>query len=221
MFIGTEPYRVITTGPNEDQTGDPLTHLQNEIEKTTVIQSDEIPSEIRFKDCGAVGYVSYDCVRYFEPRVEEFIAKQQNVLELPESKWMFFNSMIIIDKDSKEILIVALCKLNGNLDENYNLAVKRINQLEERISSSSQIPDQMNEEDKTINIASLSYPLRPLKSEFSERSDAVSNVGEDGYKHMVSTLKKHIGNGDIIQAVPSQRLAVYVVLFPYYYKYLN
>lgn len=208
LFLGTEPYRVIVTGPNEEQNGDPLVHLQNEIQKTKVIQSEELPTEIRFKDCGAVGYVSYDCVRYFEPRVEEFIAKQKNVLELPESTWMFFNSMIVIDKDSKDLFIIALCRLDVKVEENYNLAVKRIEQLENRIRSNAQVPEAIDSADKPVNIASLSLPLRPLRSEYSERGEAVSNVGESGYKNMVATLKKHINNGDIIQAVPSQRLTV-------------
>ena len=46
-----------------------------------------------------------------------------------------------------------------------------------------------------------------VSGEWTEQSAAVSNVGEDGYKKMVRDLKKLIREGDIIQAVPSQRLA--------------
>lgn len=49
----------------------------------------------------------------------------------------------------------------------------------------------------------------------SERPEAVSNVGKAGYESFVTTLKKHILAGDIIQAVPSQRLAKPTALHPF------
>jgi anthranilate synthase component 1 len=42
-----------------------------------------------------------------------------------------------------------------------------------------------------------------------------SNIGQDGYENHVKTLKKHIGVGDIIQAVPSQRFARPTSLHPF------
>jgi anthranilate synthase component 1 len=46
-------------------------------------------------------------------------------------------------------------------------------------------------------------------------NEAVSNVGKEGYEQFVTTLKKHIVAGDIIQAVPSQRLARPTSLHPF------
>jgi len=46
-------------------------------------------------------------------------------------------------------------------------------------------------------------------------NEAVSNVGKEGYEAFVTTLKKHIVAGDIIQAVPSQRLARPTTLHPF------
>ena len=40
-----------------------------------------------------------------------------------------------------------------------------------------------------------------------EEMEAASNIGRAGYEGFVDSLKGHIKNGDIIQAVPSQRLA--------------
>lgn len=45
--------------------------------------------------------------------------------------------------------------------------------------------------------------------------EAVSNVGQEGYEGFVTSLKKHIVAGDIIQAVPSQRLARETSLHPF------
>ena len=36
----------------------------------------------------------------------------------------------------------------------------------------------------------------------------MSNVGQSGYESFVKSLKTNITNGDIIQAVPSQRIAI-------------
>ena len=44
---------------------------------------------------------------------------------------------------------------------------------------------------------------------------AVSNVGKEGYEAFVTKLKEHIVKGDIIQAVPSQRLARPTSLHPF------
>jgi anthranilate synthase component 1 len=45
--------------------------------------------------------------------------------------------------------------------------------------------------------------------------EAVSNVGKAGYEGFVSKLKEHIVAGDIIQAVPSQRLSKRSTLHPF------
>jgi anthranilate synthase component 1 len=52
--------------------------------------------------------------------------------------------------------------------------------------------------------------------------DFTSNIGQEGYTSFVRTLKTHIHNGDIIQAVPSQRLSRQTSLHPFnLYRYLR
>jgi anthranilate synthase component 1 len=49
-----------------------------------------------------------------------------------------------------------------------------------------------------------------------------SNIGREGYEAHVTTLKKHIVAGDIIQAVPSQRFARPTMLHPFnIYRHLR
>jgi anthranilate synthase component 1 len=55
----------------------------------------------------------------------------------------------------------------------------------------------------------------PLQPPIVLGNEAVSNVGKAGYEQFVTTLKKHIVAGDIIQAVPSQRLARPTSLHPF------
>lgn len=53
-------------------------------------------------------------------------------------------------------------------------------------------------------------------------NEATSNVGKEGYMKFVSKLKHHIKEGDIFQAVPSQRLARPTSLHPFnVYRHLR
>ena len=55
-----------------------------------------------------------------------------------------------------------------------------------------------------------------------ERAEAVSNIGKEGYKAHVRKMRDHIIKGDIIQAVPSQRLARPTALHPFNaYRYAS
>ncbi len=65
-FIGTEPYRVLKTGPGEEfGEVDPLTLVQAEMDQYRLIP---VPGLPRFHG-GGVGYLAYDTIHYFEPRV--------------------------------------------------------------------------------------------------------------------------------------------------------
>ena len=55
----------------------------------------------------------------------------------------------------------------------------------------------------------------PVQGIVKRGKDGVSNVGEEGYKSFVRALKEHIVAGDIIQAVPSQRLSRPTDLHPF------
>jgi anthranilate synthase component 1 len=55
----------------------------------------------------------------------------------------------------------------------------------------------------------------PSQPPISLGNEGVSNVGKAGYEDFVTKLKQHIIAGDIIQAVPSQRLARKTDLHPF------
>lgn len=62
----------------------------------------------------------------------------------------------------------------------------------------------------------------PIQGPITLGMEATSNVGKAGYESFVTTLKKHIVKGDIIQAVPSQRLARPSALHPFnIYRHLR
>jgi len=70
----------------------------------------------------------------------------------------------------------------------------------------------------------LESPEVPLPKQGSVKlgSKAESNVGKAGYEGFVTKLKEHIIKGDVIQAVPSQRLARPTTLHPFnIYRHLR
>ncbi|KAJ1557615.1 hypothetical protein HK405_015577 [Cladochytrium tenue] len=73
--------------------------------------------------------------------------------------------------------------------------------------------------DQVATVASLFEaeftPLPPQGPITTLNAEAVSNVGKDGYEEFVRRLKHHIVQGDIIQAVPSQRVSRRTDLHPF------
>src|SRR3990172_12702722 len=69
-FLGTEPYRVLRNGSRaerNEEPGDPVTLIEQELSRFRVAPVQGLP---RFHG-GAVGYLGYETVRHFEPRVPE------------------------------------------------------------------------------------------------------------------------------------------------------
>jgi anthranilate synthase component 1 len=151
---------------------------------------------------GAVGFVSYDCVQYFEPKTAPFINKQKNVHDIPESVWMFVDSVVIFDHVKHIIKIVGYMRLDetADLEVAYRNAKIRIGVLESRLHSvisSESLGKVVTRE--MIDDAVLPIPAFDW--------EANSNTNKEEYMNFVGELKKNIVLGNIIQAVPSHRVA--------------
>jgi anthranilate/para-aminobenzoate synthase component I len=112
--------------------GDPLPHIQSELSHYRPAKAYELKPAIL--NGAAIGYIGYDCVRYFEPRVASHYDHLTDPLAIPESILLFTNSFVYIDYENKILKFVALCHLDKNLNKNYDLAVDRIAELELRLS---------------------------------------------------------------------------------------
>ncbi len=183
-FIGTEPYRVCSTGPGTVLGSiDPLLPVEQELDKYTVVPVDGLPR----LDGGAVGYLSYDVVHYFEPRVPK---PESNPVGVPESLFMFIDSMLIFDHLQHNIKVVSHVLDDGNIEESYRKATDKIDLLVDRLSKSLDTDiGRTKEQDK-----------RCLPGDYE------SNFTKNSYMSMVEKVKEYIYAGDVIQAVPSQRL---------------
>lgn len=188
-FIGTEPYRVYKSGPYADPAGgvDPLIEIEAEMSRYKLSHpkdSEARTSLPRFTG-GAVGFLAYDVIRHFEPRVTIPV---KDATGLPEALFMFVDSLLVFDHVKHVIKVVAHCRLDGDIEASYRQACWRIDELAKRLNHA---------------LPASPYPT----ASYHEHAEAESNVGHDRYIEMVDRCKEYIVAGDIIQVVPSQRLS--------------
>lgn len=177
-FLGTDPYKVITTGQNGLQ-GDPLIAIEKELAEIKYVP---VPGVQNFTG-GAIGYISYDCVRFFEPRSARSTPNLKDTLSIPDSVLMFCDTIVVFDHLYQTLRVVSHVRLDSDNDFEmaYSDAGLRIQQTVQRLSDPS--------------------PCLPEQGPITLGHEAVSNVGKDGYEGFVKELKKYITEGDIIQAV--------------------
>lgn len=153
---------------------------------------------------GAIGYVGYDCVRYFEPRTAR---PMEDVLKVPESFFMFFDTVIAFDHFFQSVKIITYIRVPSNpaddVEKAYKTAEFSLRKMVNTLRADTPVP---------------LPPQGPIELD----QEYTSNIGQSGYEGHVTTLKKHIGKGDIIQCVPSQRFSRPTSLHPFnIYRHLR
>ncbi len=178
-FIGTEPYATLKT-MGKDKT-DPLNLIAEELHKYKVVPLEGLP---RF--CGgAVGYLSYETVGRFE----KLPSPERDSLNLPEARFMFVDTMLVFDHVLHKIKVLSHVHLDGDIENDYQQAVDRIESLVERLAQ----PMELNHR---------SMGIRPKGN-----NRLSSNCSQEEYAARVRKIKEYITAGEAIQVVPSQRLA--------------
>ena len=176
-FIGTGPYP--TLRPSTSGDGDPLNHIQSALARYKVA---EVPGLPRF--CGGfVGYLGYEVTARFE----ELRSLEKDVLGLPESLFMFVDTMLIFDHVTHTIKVLSHVRPDGDPEVEYERAIDRIEE----------------------QIARLHGPL-PGRSRDgglqTAAEDVTSNMTKREFEESVMAAKRYITEGEAIQVVLSQRL---------------
>jgi len=181
-FIGTEPEEVIKTGVGQKNgPTDPLIHIEEMLAKYTIPDTSYIE-----KFCGgAVGYISYDAVGHFE----NLPSPKNDTLNLPESIFFLTQTFLVFDHLRHKIRVVSHAHIKNDIEQAYTDATKKIDDLVSRLEAPLELP----------YIAKADVP------DFDRNPQ--SNVSREYFEHMVNTVKEYIVAGDVIQVVPSQRLA--------------
>lgn len=159
--------------------GDPLAELQR-------IMSRYKPAEVDIPGFhgGVVGYLGYDCVRWFEPTIP---APPKDELGVPDMFFQLATAVVIFDHRKRRIRIVANAFIEkGDIQAAYDEAVREIEGILERLRRPVVFPPIFTGDDPP-------------------RGEASSNTTREEYYEMVDRAEEYIRAGDIFQMVPAQR----------------
>ena len=146
---------------------------------------------------GAVGYLGYDVVRFFETLPET----AESVLAIPDAVFLLADTLVVFDHARHRLLILANARLDGTAGDDveaaYVDAIQRIEQVSERL-------------------------LRPLPAIPFKRwgagvdnTEISANMPQERYEAIVREAKEHIAAGDIFQVVLSQRFSRHTSAHPF------
>ncbi len=195
-LLGSEPRLVFTARGREIEIedaggtrrytapGDPLKELEDIMGQFKPAQ----PAPLPVFHGGAVGYLSYDMVRFFEPTLP---APPPDSLGVPDMVFMVADTVVIFDHKHRKLTIVANVFLpdHATLEEAYAWAGTRIRRIINKLEAPLQVK-----------------ALQAFAPEAATGAPApVGNTTQAEYEAMVTAGKEYIKAGDIFQFVPSQR----------------
>lgn len=188
-FIGTEPYRVMRAGPYAHpwDGADPLREVEGELSRFRLVRPAGQGAKTalpRFTG-GAVGYLAWETVRHFEPRVP---IGESDPLRVPEAMFLFVDTLLVFDHLRHTIKVVSHCRLDGDIEASYRQACWRIDELVRRLSRP---------------LPTVPYPVRRPEASAPSMS---ANLRRDEFLAMVERARQYIIAGDVIQVVLAQRL---------------
>src|SRR3984957_6109571 len=203
-FLGTEPAMVLRARANRMD----LIRPGRAVESRTVTNAfEELRSEVKHFRApelpelprffgGAVGFLAYDIVRCFEPRVPESVTDD---LGVPDLCLMLTDVVGVFDNVRQTLKIIANVPIEefASTREAYASAEAKIDATIARLKGAATPP-------------SLGLPLNG-----NGEPHITSNQTREGYMGMVDAAKEYITAGDIIQVVPSQRFEAALTAHPF------
>ncbi|MBA2776721.1 MAG: anthranilate synthase component I [Chloroflexia bacterium] len=203
-FIGVNPVSTLTLrdgrlsnqsadGSVESTYDDPLAALADVLANYRTSKHDLLPSLTG----GAIGYLSYDAIRHFEPRVG---LAPGTGLGFPDAQFQIAESLVVFDHLERVMKVVSHVAVGGSesLEAAYERAVARIDELT-----------------ATLNGDIRSYPMRHGRSTQPVSDRFQPNTSFERYHDIVNKAKEYIHDGDIFQVVLSQRIDIATDAHPF------
>ena len=148
---------------------DPLRALEELMQDYRPVHNAELP---KFHG-GAVGYMSYDMVRF----VEELPDNTEDDLQLPDCFFMIAETLLIFDHVNHQIKVVANAHIDGDVDAAYAEALAKIEALVEKLTATSE--------------AYVGSTRSESQDGYDEiLSDPQSNFTKSGYEAAVSACER-------------------------------
>src|SRR5215207_840969 len=193
-FLGFDPKRTLSyrngiytivdaDGVREVAAKDPFSGLAELVGKKSVAPLPNLPAFVG----GAVGYFSYDAVRYLERLPDA----PPDDLHLPEAYFAITNTLIVFDHLRHKVLVISLVDAANLRDvegEGFAAAYRRAADDVRRVSERLAAPE-----------------TRRAFLPGDGGLEISSNFTRSGYEEAVERAKDYIRAGDAFQIVPSQR----------------
>lgn len=190
-FVGIEPRVVIQSYGREirlvergdehrfDTTTDPLDEIRKLMAGYRFVSHPELP---RFAG-GAVGFLGYEAIKFFEPKVP---LADGDDLHLPETLFMIPSSLLIFDHRLRSLKIVVNAFLDdGSPEAAYARAAESAGAIMRQLAQPADLPLVLTQESQT--------------------QSARSNFRREEFEQAVERAREYIRAGDIFQVVLSQR----------------
>ena len=204
-FIGTEPRLVaslrdgIAHVQHADGTRetaafvDPLVCVRDLL---APFQPVALPDMPRFVG-GVVGYLAYECARYFE----RLPVPERDDLQLPDAVLLLADSLVVFDHVRHRMRVLAHADVRahrGDVEAAWREAIARVDALASRL----EVPASPRAHRAPLAVVGGRGPA------ISSVPDGVSSTfSRAAYEAAVEHARDYVSAGDLIQVVPSQRLS--------------
>ncbi|PYK27530.1 MAG: anthranilate synthase component I [Verrucomicrobia bacterium] len=191
-FVGFDPrlviesygreIRVVRNGIEErfSTTTDPLDEVRKLMARYRFVARPELP---RFGG-GAVGFLGYEAIRFFEPKV---LPAREDDLQLPEMLFMLTGNVLIFDHRLRSLKIVVNAFVDGGSAEKaYARAIESVESIMQQLAEP------------------VDLPLVPIVIN-EKQAPPRSNFRREEFERAVEQAKEYIRAGDVFQVVLSQR----------------
>jgi anthranilate synthase component 1 len=205
-FIGSEPFLDITLNEGEatvvsadairkERYTDPLTFLSSELAWYDSARMDGLPLPSFLG--GAVGFLSYEAIRAFEPRVPEAQGPGRG---FPTGRFLLINGMVVFDNLERTVKVVSHLDLADNrpIADAFAEAERRIEEMIARLRAP---------------LGEMPAGSEPVATTLDDRMQ--SNTSIERYHQFVESAREYIKAGDIFQVVLSQRVDVDTPVHPF------
>ena len=191
-FVGVDPrvvlqsyerkVRIIEDGNERrlETSTDPLDEVRKLMARYQFVSRPELP---RFAG-GAVGFIGYEAIHFFEPKVP---LAQQDELQLPEALFMVPSALLLFDHRLRSLKIIVNAFLGDTSPEAvYARAVECLASIKQQLTQPVDL--------RLVAIA-----------EDAEQPLPRSNFSREEFERAVKRAKEYIAAGDVFQVVLSQR----------------
>lgn len=179
-YLGVDPYAVVTAAPGES----PLAQAKAALHARPFAPAPELPP----LQGGAIGYLAYDAVRAFVPRV--MLTPESGT---PSSAFLLTDTLLVMDHVRQTVLVIRVAGVEA--DETAAVAYRRaqgeIDAVARRLLSAASIARFAD----APSAAPASRTLTPFRAEMTEAE----------FEAIVVRCQAAIRAGEVIQIVPSQK----------------